>query len=57
MNPHVEQAILTRAYTALIRHVNKIYRARIGYTVMEDFVVKYFWGACGLVLCAVPVFF
>ena len=24
---------------------------------MEDFVIKYFWGALGLMLCSVPVFF
>jgi ATP-binding cassette subfamily D (ALD) long-chain fatty acid import protein len=24
---------------------------------MEDFVIKYFWGALGLLLCSVPVFF
>lgn len=24
---------------------------------MEDFVIKYVWGALGLVLCSVPVFF
>jgi len=24
--------------------------------MLEDFIIKYFWGAAGLVLCAVPVF-
>ena len=24
---------------------------------MEDFVIKYVWGALGLILCSVPVFF
>ncbi|KAI3644475.1 hypothetical protein MP228_010639 [Amoeboaphelidium protococcarum] len=55
--PTVEKDILNNAYTALIKHVNSIYKVRIGYGMLEDFVVKYFWGACGLILCAVPVFF
>lgn len=25
--------------------------------MMEDFIIKYLWGALGLILCSVPVFF
>ncbi|CAO3681337.1 unnamed protein product [Rhizopus stolonifer] len=53
----IEKAELDKSYHALIRHVNKIFRIRIPHGMMEDFVIKYFWGACGLLLCSVPVFF
>ncbi|CDS12272.1 Putative ATP-binding cassette, subfamily D(ALD), member 2 [Lichtheimia ramosa] len=54
---HVEKGILDRRYYALIKHVNRIFRLRVPHGMLEDFVIKYFWGACGLVLCSVPVFF
>lgn len=53
----IEKAELDKSYYALIRHVNRIFRIRIPHGMMEDFVIKYFWGACGLLLCSVPVFF
>ncbi|CAO3592458.1 unnamed protein product [Absidia cylindrospora] len=54
---HIEKTVLDKSYYALIRHVNRIFRSRIPHGMLEDFVIKYFWGACGLVLCSVPVFF
>ncbi|KAI8093058.1 ABC transporter transmembrane region 2-domain-containing protein [Halteromyces radiatus] len=54
---HIEKTILDKSYYALIRHVNKIFRIRVPHGMLEDFVIKYFWGACGLLLCSVPVFF
>ncbi|CAG8507192.1 421_t:CDS:10 [Diversispora eburnea] len=53
----VEKSILDRNYFALIKHINRIFRKRIFHGMMEDFIVKYFWGAMGLLLCSVPVFF
>jgi ATP-binding cassette subfamily D (ALD) long-chain fatty acid import protein len=40
-----------------MKHINNIFHERIFHGMMEDFIIKYFWGAMGLVLCAVPVFF
>jgi ATP-binding cassette subfamily D (ALD) long-chain fatty acid import protein len=37
--------------------VNRILRRKFYHGIMEDFVVKYFWGALGLLLCSIPVFF
>jgi ATP-binding cassette, subfamily D (ALD), peroxisomal long-chain fatty acid import protein len=48
---------LDKGYFTLIKHVNRILRRRFYHGFMEDFVIKYFWGALGLVLCSVPVFF
>ncbi|RYP21533.1 hypothetical protein DL765_002169 [Monosporascus sp. GIB2] len=52
-----EKNSLDKGYFTLIKHVNYILRRRFYHGVMEDFVIKYFWGALGLMLCAVPVFF
>lgn len=52
-----EKDTVDKGYFTLIRHVNRILRRRLYHGIMEDFVVKYFWGALGLLLCSVPVFF
>lgn len=53
----MEKSILDRSYFALIKHVNRIFRRRIFHGIMEDWVVKYAWGACGMLLSAIPIFF
>ena len=52
-----EKDTLDKGYFTLIKHANRILRRRFYHGVMEDFVIKYFWGALGLMLCSVPVFF
>ncbi|KAI1434942.1 ABC transporter transmembrane region 2 [Xylaria sp. CBS 124048] len=52
-----EKDTLDKGYFTLIKHVNHILRRRFYHGIMEDFVIKYFWGALGLLLCSVPVFF
>jgi ATP-binding cassette, subfamily D (ALD), peroxisomal long-chain fatty acid import protein len=52
-----EKDSLDKGYFTLIKHVNRILRRRFYHGIMEDFVIKYFWGALGLMLCSVPVFF
>ena len=52
-----EKDTLDKGYFTLIKHINRILRRRLYHAVMEDFVIKYFWGALGLLLCSVPVFF
>ncbi|KAF1808808.1 hypothetical protein P152DRAFT_462207 [Eremomyces bilateralis CBS 781.70] len=52
-----EKDTLDKGYFTLIKHVNRILRRRFYHGFMEDFVIKYFWGAMGLMLCSVPVFF
>merc|ERR1712000_241707 len=53
---HSEEDALDKGYFTLIKHVNYILRRRFYHGFMEDFVIKYFWGALGLLLCSVPVF-
>ena len=52
-----EKDALDKGYFTLIKHVNRTLRHRLYHGIMEDFVIKYFWGALGLMLCSVPVFF
>jgi ATP-binding cassette, subfamily D (ALD), peroxisomal long-chain fatty acid import protein len=52
-----EKDTLDKGYFTLIKHVNRILRRRFYHGFMEDFVIKYFWGALGLILCSIPVFF
>jgi ABC-type uncharacterized transport system fused permease/ATPase subunit len=50
----VEETALRAAYNNLVRHTNSIYRQRIFYTMLEQFLMKYVWGAGGLVMIAIP---
>jgi ATP-binding cassette, subfamily D (ALD), peroxisomal long-chain fatty acid import protein len=52
-----EKDTLDKGYFTLIKHVNRILRRRFYHGFMEDFVIKYFWGGLGLILCSIPVFF
>lgn len=52
-----EKDTLDKGYFTLIKHINRILRRRFYHGFLEDFVIKYFWGALGLVLCSIPVFF
>lgn len=51
-----EKDTLDKGYFTLIKHVNYILRQRFYHGFMEDYVIKYIWGALGLVLCSAPVF-
>lgn len=51
-----EKDNLDKGYFTLIKHVNRILRRRFWHGFMEDYVIKYFWSALGLLLCSAPVF-
>ncbi|KNE55473.1 hypothetical protein AMAG_01364 [Allomyces macrogynus ATCC 38327] len=51
-----EKSLLKQAYLRLVKHVNSVYKVKIGYNMAEDFLIKYVWSAVGLGVCAVPVF-
>jgi ATP-binding cassette subfamily D (ALD) long-chain fatty acid import protein len=54
---NLEKSILDKTYNRLVKHINSIYRVRIGYNMFEDFIVKYSWSAVGLIMASIPVFF
>ncbi|GAA5907008.1 hypothetical protein JCM6882_000030 [Rhodosporidiobolus microsporus] len=51
-----EKNLIERTYFALIKHINRTFRLRFVYSVVEEGVVKWLWGSLGLCVCAVPVF-
>ncbi|KAJ2000886.1 ATP-binding cassette long-chain fatty acid transporter pxa2 [Coemansia thaxteri] len=51
-----EKLSINHRYLRLVRHVNRVFRLNVFYGMLQDFVVKYFWGAAGLAGCAIPVF-
>lgn len=51
-----EKDTLDKGYFTLIKHVNRILRRRFWHAFMEDFVIKYFWGALGMAVLSIPVF-
>ncbi|KXS19306.1 hypothetical protein M427DRAFT_473823 [Gonapodya prolifera JEL478] len=51
-----ERSILEARYGNLVKHMNQTFITRIWHSMLEDFIIKYFWGAAGLVICAIPVF-
>ncbi|KAI0225955.1 ATP-binding cassette long-chain fatty acid transporter pxa2 [Massospora cicadina] len=51
-----EKSTVEQAYATLTRHIHQTFRVRIFHGMLEDFIIKYLWGALGLTLCAVPVF-
>ncbi|KAJ3121296.1 hypothetical protein HK098_003805 [Nowakowskiella sp. JEL0407] len=53
----VERNILDGAFRNLLRHVDKVFAVRIWHSMLEDFTIKYLWGAAGYVVCALPIFF
>ncbi|KAI8818747.1 ABC transporter transmembrane region 2-domain-containing protein [Fimicolochytrium jonesii] len=53
----VEKGNLDQNYFNLIRHVNRIFKTRIWHGMLEDFVIKYVWGAMGMAICGIPAFF
>eukprot|EP01083_Nonionella_stella_P076270 207776_1 len=53
---HVEKKVLLEAYTSLVRHLNTIYKKRIFYTMLEQFLMKYVWSSLGMLIVAMPTF-
>lgn len=51
-----EKRRLDSRFYSLVKHIDRALRHRLAYSSLEDFIVKYWWGAAGLVLCSIPVF-
>jgi len=52
----LERQRLDGVFRSLVRHVERVLDHRLTYSSLEDFVIKYLWGAAGLILCSVPIF-
>ena len=51
-----EHALLDAGFKELRKMMETIYRVKIGYNMLEDFVLKYTWSALGFVVTSLPVF-
>lgn len=51
-----EHVLLDKSFKELKTWVENIYKIRVGYNVLEDFVIKYGWSAIGYVVTSLPVF-
>lgn len=43
-----EKNVIERAYFSLIKHVNRVYRIRIGHGMVEEGIIKWLWGSLGV---------
>jgi ATP-binding cassette subfamily D (ALD) long-chain fatty acid import protein len=62
-----EKSILSAAYQRLVKHIHSVLKVGLGclhvltlqvrvpYGMTEDFVIKYFWSACGYALMSIPI--
>lgn len=51
-----EHALLDHGFKELKKWMEGIYRVKVGYNMLEDFVLKYTWSALGYVITSLPVF-
>lgn len=51
-----EHVLLDAGFKSLKKWMEGIYRVRVGYNMLEDFVLKYTWSAFGYGVTALPVF-
>lgn len=50
----IEKSNIKKAYKSLVTHMDRIFRHRVPFTMLEQFLMKYVWGGAGLVLIAIP---
>ena len=51
-----EKTKLIGDFGSLVRHVSSYLWTKVPYHMLQGFLMKYTWGAFGLIMCAVPVF-
>ena len=51
-----ERTLLDHGFAELCKWMEQIYRIKVGYNMLEDFVLKYSWSAFGYLITSLPVF-
>ncbi|KXL43207.1 hypothetical protein M433DRAFT_5913 [Acidomyces richmondensis BFW] len=52
----MEHVLLDQGFRELRKWMEGIYRIKVGYNMLEDFVLKYSWSAFGYLITSLPVF-
>lgn len=52
----MEHVLLDNGFKELKKWMEGIYRVKVGYNMLEDFVLKYTWSALGYLITSLPVF-
>ena len=52
----VEKANLQRAYKSLAKQSVTIFNKKLGYVMLEQFLMKYGWAGTGMITMAIPIF-
>jgi ATP-binding cassette subfamily D (ALD) long-chain fatty acid import protein len=52
-----EKMLVEREYAGLVKHEDTVLMRRWWFGCVEEGIIKWLWGAFGLVVCAIPVFF
>eukprot|EP01137_Pigoraptor_chileana_P010193 Opistho-2@59439 len=50
----IELGVLKRSYDALVRQMDRIYKHKLYYVMLEQFLMKYMWSTCGMCMIAIP---
>jgi ATP-binding cassette subfamily D (ALD) protein 2 len=53
----VEHGLLRRAFQALTQQTLHIYKKRIPYVAIEQFLMKYIWSGTGMLMIGIPILF
>lgn len=52
----MEHVLLDTGFKELRKWMEGIYRVKVGYNMLEDFVLKYTWSALGYLITSLPIF-
>lgn len=52
-----EHRYLTTAYKSLILHLRRVLALKLGYVMLEQFLMKYVWSGTGLLVIAMPLLY
>ncbi|EGV64044.1 ATP-binding cassette long-chain fatty acid transporter pxa1 [Yamadazyma tenuis] len=52
----IEKSKLNETFNGLMKHINKTINISFGYSILEDYILKYTWSAWGYIFAGLPVF-